>query len=87
MERSAARAALEFMDCCGLGVLRTLRDAFFTISLAVSLPSSHPMMAEVSGKMIKKTGRTPLQSQDSVGGRSYGSNEDGYGCLARLGPS
>ena len=45
------------------------------------------MMAEVSGKMIKKTGRTPLQSQDSVWGRSYGSNEDGYGCLARLGPS
>ena len=39
-------------------------------------------MPQVSGKMIKKTGRTPLQSQDSVWGRSYGSNEDGYGCLA-----
>ena len=41
-------------NCCGIGVLRTLRDAFFTICLAVSLPGSHSM-PQVRGKMIKKT--------------------------------
>ena len=41
-------------------------DAFFANCLAVSLSHAVRWMPQVRGKMIKKTGRTCLQSQESV---------------------
>ena len=67
---SDPRCGFRTSNCCGISVLRTL--VMPLLSLWLSRCQALPMMAEVSGKMIKKT--PPLQSQDSVWG-GPGSNE------------
>ena len=68
MERSAARAAFEHRIAAALVCLRTLRDAFFTICLAVSLSHTVRWMPQVRGKMIKKTAGPLSKAKIASGG-------------------